>query len=496
MVRHNPSSHRLYPALVLLALLAGCGGGGGSNNGAAPPASTASTLVSLAVTPVEPTINVGGTVQLSATGSYSDGTKAAVTTGLSWSSSTNSATVVTSSGLVTGAKIGSATLSATIGAVSAGTKVTVQGEYVGIAAAGGHTAAVKAGATLFGWGSNRLGQLGDATLTDRLAPTQIGSIATWKFVAGGQFHTAAIRADGSLWTWGYNQNGQLGDGTFVNRLVPTQESSKDTGWVTVSAGGAHTLAIKKDGSLWAWGRNVNGQLGDGTNVDKAAPTSIGVKTPVVTDAAGKAIANVWNSVSAGASHSCARLQANAVIYCWGGNGRGQLGNSTTTDANLPVAVQTATGNFVGVAAAAGGFHTLAIAADGSLYAWGANEFGQLGLGTSVDATTARQVFPSTNTYNWAIVAGGDRHSLAIDSDGNLWAWGANLWGQLGDNTETDRPVPTLIGRDTWYAISAGESHTAAIRSDGTLWTWGYNQTGQLGLGSLDRLFVPAPTLLP
>ncbi|MER0169668.1 MAG: hypothetical protein DU489_03485 [Nitrosomonas sp.] len=278
-------------------------------------------------------------------------------------------------------------------------------------------------------------------------------------VALGSNHTAAIKSDGSLWTWGKYNRGRLGDGTG-SRHRPGEDSLNpkkiDSGpFQLVSAGGGHTVAIKADGSLWAWGTNSSGQLGDGTDIDSLVPKQIGTG---------------FKAISAGAGHTVA-IKFDNSLWAWGNNENGQLGDGTNLISLLPK--QTGTGF---KAISAGGNHTVAIKTDGSLWAWGSNRFGQLGDGTYIDSLVPKQA-----GIGFVVVSAGADHTAAIKSDGNLWVWGHNEHGQVGDGTISWGSLPTLIGSD-FSAVSAGNWHTVAIKSDGSLWGWGDNYSSQLGDG--------------
>jgi alpha-tubulin suppressor-like RCC1 family protein len=338
---------------------------------------------------------------------------------------------------------------------------------------GDFTLGIKSDGTLWAWGYNLYGQLGDGTSINRNAPIQIGSATHWVSASAGLDFSLGVSSDGKLWAWGRNNFGQLGDGSTTNRNTPVQIGSA-TNWVLVSAGTGHTLAIKSDGSLWAWGYNFYGQLGDGTNTNQTVPTQIGSATN-------------WVSVSAGAYHSLG-ITADKKLWGWGHNGDGQLGDFSTNDHSVPalITVIGVTTNWVSVSA--GGNHSLGITDNGKLWAWGGNDYGQLGDGSLFKRLQPTQI---TAITNWVSVSAGASHSLATTSDGKLRAWGHNNIGQLGDGTTTDHIAPTLIGSATnWVSVSAGAAHTIGNTTDGKIWAWGYNFYGQLGDGTTITKLVP------
>lgn len=476
--------------------LVGCGGGGGGNSTTPTTTVTASatTLKSISVTPATPSVAEGATIQLVATGTYGDGKQAAITKDITWSSSSDTYATVFTSGLVTGKSMGSAAITATSGGISASVAINVTGPYVRAIGGAGHSTTLKADGTLWSWGKNNYGQLGDNSTVDR--PTMV-AISTdfkdWANFAAGDFHTMATRKDGSLWGWGFNQSGQIGNKTNIDQLVPVQIGTDKT-WVTIKAGATHTLAVKKDGTLWAWGRNDQSQLGDKTTVDKNNPTQVLLgATAATTDAQ-------WTTVSAGQAFSVARKNT-GVVYTWGANDKGQLGRGDTTSVaaatNIPTIVPLASSDFTALVIAAGGSHVLAIGQNGAIYAWGLNSSGQLGTGNYTDATEPTRLEPNSSD-NWSSIAAGRSHSLGIKSDGSLWAWGSNSDGQLGigttvsdSNVASDSNAPLQIGKDTdWAEVFAGAYHSFARKTNGTLWIWGRNQEGQLGTGDFGTLAKP------
>lgn len=326
--------------------------------------------------------------------------------------------------------------------------------------------AIKNDGTLWAWGANSNGQLGNGSNVDIRLPIQVGTSTDWKSVAPGLEYTLAIKNNGTLWAWGRNNSGQLGDGTNTNKTSPVQIGSA-TNWQTVSAFGEVSLAIKSDGTLWAWGYNGAGQLGDGTNISKKAPIQIGT-------------ASNWKSVSAG-NHSLA-IKNDGTLWAWGFNSSGQLGDGTTTNKNIPTQIGTAT-NWLSVAI--GSEHSTAIKSDGTIWAWGKNNFGQLGDGTNINQTSPLQVGIAND---WKNVTTNWEHTLAIKSDG-LFTWGRNSSGQLGDGTNTNKNTPTEISGciipavGCWESVTGGGSFTIGKKSDGTLWAWGENNRNQLGDGT-------------
>ena len=330
------------------------------------------------------------------------------------------------------------------------------------------------------WGYNTYGQLGNNTTFNRSSPVQtISSGTNWKSVAGGWYHTAAIKTDGTLWSWGRNGNGQLGDNTITDKSSPVQTIASGTNWKLVACGAYHTAAIKTDGTLWSWGRNSYGQLGDNTITDKSSP--------VQTIAGG----TNWKSVACGWYHTAA-IKTDGTLWSWGRNTYGQLGDNTITHRSSPV--QTIAGGTNWKLVGCGGYHTAAIKTDGTLWSWGHNNYGQLGDNTITNKSSPVQTISSGT--NWKSVACGRDHTAAIKTDGTLWSWGRNGYGQLGDNTITRRssPVQTISGGTNWKLVACGWLHTAAIKTDGTLWLWGGNYYGQLGDNTTAYRLSPVQTI--
>jgi alpha-tubulin suppressor-like RCC1 family protein len=324
-----------------------------------------------------------------------------------------------------------------------------------------YSIALKDDDKLWAWGSNYYGQLGNGTLENDNTLNQITD-TTWSKISAGAGHVAAIRSNGTLWTWGNNEWGQLGDGSRTNKNIPTQIAITVSTWSKIAAGSNHTIAIKGNNTLWVWGNNSDGQLGDGTLIIRNTPTPIVITT------------SNWSNIACGANHTIA-IKSDGTLWAWGNNFFGQLGDGTTVYKNLPTQITTGT-NWSKISA--GWYHTIALQSNGTLWTWGYNYYGQLGDGSTDDKNMPTQI--AITTTNWTDIAGGAWHTLALKDDGGLWTWGYNLAGQLGDGTNTDKYTPTHIDGTNWSMIKAGKEHSIALKSDGTLWTWGDNSTGELG----------------
>ena len=339
------------------------------------------------------------------------------------------------------------------------------------------TVAIKTDGTLWGWGKNSSGQLGDGTTTNRTSPIQIGSATNWQKVFAGDFHTLAIKTDGTLWAWGSNSSGKLGDGTTTNSTAPVQIGSA-TNWQTVAASEDHTVALKTDGTLWAWGDNSFGRLGDGTTTNRSAPTQIGSATD-------------WTAIAAGGKFSLA-VKSTGTLWAWGENGSGQMANGATGGQNnSPTQVGSAT-NWQKVAASYNS--AIATKTDGTLWGWGNNNNGQVGDGTTTLRTTPVQIGSATD---WQSITAHYGTNAAIKTTGTLWTWGDNQAGQLANGTTTNGTSPTQIGSATnWQTIAMGGVHFAAINSSNNLYTAGFNSSGQLGDGTTTNSPVLIQILSP
>ena len=368
-------------------------------------------------------------------------------------------------------------------AYAVGQSPTGQTEWLTVAAGNLHAVAIRNdglnsnSGSLWAWGANDQGQIGDGTTRPRVSPTLItteGTINEWVYAAAGGNHTVAINAYGELWQWGNslsNKPVKVGSGLYK----------------AVAAGANHTLAIDVSGNLWAWGDNISGQLGLG-------PSDLVKKyfaEPQLVDNSG-----AWKSVAAGKNHSLA-IKNDGSLFSWGDNSTGQLGRATG-EFTKPERVGIATWKTV----AAGSNHTLAINTDGTLWAWGDNTKGQLGNGTYASAGTPT-ILSSVSEKGWIAVSAGEYHTLALNSAGEIWAWGDNSNGQLGDGTTVSKPYRVQIGQQfDWLSVNSlnkntiagGSNFSLAIKVDRTVWSWGDNFYGQLGDGTRNDASSPVAVL--
>ncbi len=290
----------------------------------------------------------------------------------------------------------------------------------------------------------------------------------YKTTSVGGFHTLVIKRDGSLWSWGDNIDGQLGDGTNIQKNSPVQISVES--WKAVSAGAWYSLAIKSDGSLWAWGANNFGQLGDGTTLPKNQPVRIGAD-------------NTWKSVHAGKFHSFA-IKTDGSLWAWGHNMYGQLGDGTKISKTTPVKIGT-DNNWA--SASPGTVHSLAIKTDGSLWRWGYSHHGKDHTYTYAHEQSPVRVGTDNS---WKTAQAAETHNVALKTDGTIWSWGENYNKILGSNSNR-KPEPTIINLPgPWKAINTTVFTVVAVKTDGSLWGWGYNGYGQIGNGTNEGDFLP------
>ncbi len=310
-----------------------------------------------------------------------------------------------------------------------------------------HSLVLNTDGDVYAMGYNGYGELGIEAIdyTTHSSPVQVHNISDVKAVSAGYYHSVALKNDGTVWAWGYNDYGQIGDNSNDTRTAPVQVGGGMNGLVAVSAGDYHTLALKSDGTVYAWGYNSFGQLGDNSNISKNYPVQVSGLTGVV-------------AIAAGGSHSLA-LKCDGSVWGWGNNSSGQLGNGTNSTSYVPVQMN---GGKVYKAIAAGYIHSVLLRFDGEVRTCGYNYYGQLGNGNNINGNSPALI--SGGTANVVSIAAGAHHSIIKKSDGSIQAWGKNDHGQLGNagNTHSNVPVTTLGALSDTVSISAGGDHSAAI----------------------------------
>jgi alpha-tubulin suppressor-like RCC1 family protein len=339
-------------------------------------------------------------------------------------------------------------------------------------------------AGLYAWGSNGNGQLGVGNTAYYSSPVQVGSLTNWKQVSSGgpgagssYICTAAVNTIGQLWTWGTNVYGQLGIGASGNYYSSPVQVGTLNNWKQVSASGWGIASIKTDGTLWVWGSNSYGQLGQGNTTYYSSPVQVGAL-------------NNWKQVSIGGAEvyaggqsafgSTAAVKTDGTLWAWGSNAAGQLGqNYAGNYYSSPIQIGALT-NWKEVSVGTG--FMLSIKTDGTLWAWGSNGSGQLGIGNQVSYSSPVQIGALTS-WKQVSASTNSNHTFAIKNDGTLWAWGQNNYGQLGTNNTTYYSSPVQVGNLTnWKQVSAGYRLGVALKTDGTIWTWGWNLSGPIGIG--------------
>ena len=367
-----------------------------------------------------------------------------------------------------------------------------------IAAGGSHTCALTTVGGVKCWGDNEFGQLGNGTTKDSAIPVDVLALGTTATaIAAGQYHTCAVTTQGGLKCWGDNRIGQLGDGTITIRTIPTDVIQLNGNIVAVSPSSSHTCAVTAGGNVICWGSNFAGELGI-ESTDTCEVPSMGTFPCSVTPVDVVSLGTTATNIATGFVHTCALTTA-AGVKCWGSNINGELGdgNGGDSDAFGPTPVDVV-GMTDGVAAiAAGNWHSCVVTTEGGVKCWGDNFNGQLGAGCSgtgcgsiVPVDVMGLVDSATN------IGAGFRHTCALIEDGGVECWGLNASGQLGDATSTNHLSPMAVVElgSTAAAISAGDYHTCALTAAGTVKCWGANFAGQLGDGTTTDSATPVDVI--
>lgn len=347
-----------------------------------------------------------------------------------------------------------------------------------------HTCAITSDGTAKCWGANERGQLGEGTTTARSVPVDVlGLAGRVAAVTGGGDHTCALTIDGGVKCWGDNWYGQLGDGTYTQRSTPFDVVGLTNSVSAISASlGWHTCALTTAGGTKCWGNNSFGQLGDGSGTHRTTPVDVvGLSQGVA-------------AISAGKYHTCALTSAGGV-KCWGYNWMGQLGNGMEEyNRYEPVDVIGLSGGTTAIAA--GGYHTCALTTNGGVKCWGGNQRGQLGDGTTMNRNIPVNVVGLGNDVS-AITAG-ELHTCALTRTGGVKCWGSHGYTQANDGTTADSTVPIDVIElaSGVTSIVAGGSHTCALTTASEVKCWGWNGYGQLGLGTPSYRTIPVDVVTP
>lgn len=348
-----------------------------------------------------------------------------------------------------------------------------------IAAGASHSVAIKSDGTLWAWGRNHKGQLGDGTTVDKNVPTQIGTDTDWSIINASSDNTTAIKTDGSLWIWGENSRGQVGDGNFgpgIFNPTPTRIGN-DNNWVKITSSTNQSFAIKDNGTLWGWGQGQ--YMGNGDLVDRYTPFQIGTSTD-------------WLDISSSCCNRIA-LKTDGTLWGWGVNDNGSLGlGAITTSVSLPTQIGNDTNDWTKISIGSDGNATstcLVKKNNGNLLGMGMNSFGTVGIGSSNSVVSIPTQIGSDTEWNYIKTGGGS--SFGISVTGELFGWGLNIVGELGDGTLINKNAPVSVGNLVlWKKIVISNAHTLALTIDNSLYTWGWNLYGQLGDGTFINKSVP------
>lgn len=377
-------------------------------------------------------------------------------------------------------------------------------ELPAVAMSVSHTAYVDAEGVLWTWGRNRYGELGNGSMEDSDRPVRIMSGVAAVSVSDGV--TAAVKKDGSLWMWGSNYHGQLGNGGKGDVNIHGTSFDKDSQHflqttpvrvldevAAVYTANTFTAAVRRDGSLWMWGGNQYGCLGFAGGEREDRYGYFYQMSPRMV------MENVEQVVLSDDANAVAVIRGDGSLWMWGSNEYGQLGfeggNEVYDISYLgehvgEVPYQTEPVKIMEDVAAVsiGANHTAAVRADGSLWTWGRNFYGQLGNGTREDSFAPVRVLEDVSS-----VSLGWSSSAAVKRDGSLWTWGRNFYGQLGNGTREDSAVPARVLEDAAWSV-CDRDYYAAVKTDGSLWTWGWNYNGQLGTGEREDALLPVQVL--
>jgi alpha-tubulin suppressor-like RCC1 family protein len=354
--------------------------------------------------------------------------------------------------------------------------------YQSLHTRGSHTLGITTDGTLWGWGRSSEGQLGSNFLWTQPLPIQVAGMTNVQQVFPGLMNTFVIKNDGTLWGIGFNEFNALGINSTAQNTTTFQQITTANNWEKVSASIRFTLALKTDGTIWAWGEDNQNQTG---NPPSSASQNIPIQIGTATD---------WIDVATNTSRTAFALKADGTLWGWGNNPGSMLfSGSSVTSLSVPTQITTVS-NWIKMSV--GGPHILAQKSDGTLWSWGSG----LGRGVGITSPTQGNIPHQIGTDTWKSFSAGEfQKSLGVKTDGTLWAWGSNTNGALGVGNDTNQPFPVQIGTDTnWDLVQAGRGATSmAIKTDGSIWYWSRNYYGEFGNGTdYDTNFYFTPQQTP
>ncbi|HBE78217.1 MAG TPA: hypothetical protein DDW65_10610 [Firmicutes bacterium] len=376
--------------------------------------------------------------------------------------------------------------------------LTVPDPFVKVAAGFNHTLAINSAGMVWAWGDNTYGQLGNGNKIMQTTPVLVKlsdgtPLTNITDIKAGQGHSIALKSDGTVWAWGWNKYGQLGNGTVTDSLYPVQVKQNSlsplSNITAIGAGDNHTLAVKSDGTAWAWGYDYYGQVGDGTS-----GSSTGIKYPVQVKTGTTFLTGI-TAISGGVKFSLA-LKNDGTVWSWGYNGDGSLGDGTTTNRNKAVQVafnpdpdegSTSIDPQGSIVAIAAGKYSLALTDQGNVWEWGNSQLVPIGINIFIQSGGLIHIGILSGIN---IIAAGINHSLTIDDHG-VNTWGNNDYGQLGSTQLISSATPNIyrIGGQFDF-VAGGNTHSVALKKDGSIWTWGNNISGQLGTSNNTASNIP------
>jgi alpha-tubulin suppressor-like RCC1 family protein len=429
----------------------------------------------ISISPTEATIDQGESQQFAAT-VYADGVELVENVpDLHWTSD-NEAVATIDQGVATGGNAGEAKISVHLAndpEVATEALLVVRSAVLlleTVSTMNSTTCALTGSGAAYCWGMNTYGNIGDGTTTHRSVPTAVSGSHVFTSVAAGYYHTCGLTVEGAAYCWGRTQYGQLGQGTGSDGVIPVPTAVNTSEiFVSISAGENFTCALTAEGAAFCWGRNFQGNLGDGTGTSRSTPTAV-------------IGSHVFTSITTGNWHTCA-LGADGAAYCWGSQSTsGNLGTGSWSHEAAPAPVSTPE-RFTSISA--GNSATCALRSDGAAYCWGS----AVGDGT----TTARPVPTAVSgSHVFTSIDVGRTSRCAVRSDGAAYCWGnSNFYGHFGDGTTEPRLEPTAVsGSHVFTSITTGYWHTCAVRADHNVYCWGLNSIGQLGNGTDTTSYTP------